>query len=107
LCNRYLPHPGEIESSDPIITAYGNELCSFAFKTIHDHQLGVLTFLRIFGGELHSGQKVYNATRKTQEKIAKLYVPFADDLKEIRMAGPGQVVIVSGLKVITVGLQYY
>lgn len=96
---RYLPNPLELKDRDPVITAYGQELCSFAFKSLHDPQLGPLTFTRIFRGNLESGQKMYNVTRRKQEKIAKIYRPFADEIKEVESASAGQVVIVSGLKV--------
>jgi len=98
---RYLPHPKESGVVDPVVAAYGNELCLFAFKTIHDPQLGMLTFIRVFGGQISTGQKIYNVTRKKQEKILKMYVPFADDLTEINASSDGEVVIVSGLKVRT------
>jgi len=93
-----LPHPGEKEKKDPVEAAYGTDLCSFAFKTIHDPQLGVLTFLRIFKGSIKSGQKLYNVTREKSEKILKIYRPLAEDLEETAQADAGQVVIVSGLK---------
>lgn len=96
---RYLPHPKELKSLDPVVSAYGTELCAFAFKTLHDNQLGLLTFTRVFRGTLESGQKLYNTTRHKSERINKLYRPFADEIKEIDSASAGQVVIASGLKV--------
>jgi len=95
-----LPHPQEQLERDHVVTAYGTELCCFAFKTVHDPQLGPLTFLRLFSGTLQTGQKLYNVTRGKQEKLGKIYIPLAEDLSEIKEAIVGQVVIVSGLKVI-------
>ncbi|ODM96936.1 Ribosome-releasing factor 2, mitochondrial [Orchesella cincta] len=93
----YLPHPMELENKDRVISAYGSQLCSFAFKTLHDQQLGPLTFTRIFRGVLNTGQKLYNVTRQKSEKIAKIYRPFADEIREVESASAGQVIIVSGL----------
>ena len=96
---RYLPYPAELPAKDPVISSYGNELCSFVFKTLHDKQLGALTFMRVFSGSLKPSQKIYNASREKQEKILKVYQPLADDLNEIQEVIPGQVAVVSGLKV--------
>ncbi|CAL8100955.1 unnamed protein product [Orchesella dallaii] len=93
----YLPHPIELESNDRVVSAYGSELCSFAFKTLHDPQLGPLTFTRIFRGVIKTGQKLYNVTRQKSEKITKIYRPFADEIREVESASAGQVIIVSGL----------
>lgn len=82
-----------------MLSAYGNELCAFAFKSWNDSQLGPLTFTRIFKGVLESGQKLYNVTRQKSEKTAKIYRPFADEIKEVEAASSGEVVIISGLKV--------
>lgn len=100
---RYCPFPSGQESAssqDPVVTAYASskELCSFAFKTMHDPQLGPLTFLRIFSGGIQSGQKIYNVSRGKHEKLGKIYLPLAEELTERGEAGMGEVVIVSGLK---------
>lgn len=95
----YCPHPSEGITRDPVLSAYGSELCSFAFKTMHDPQLGPLTFLRVFTGTIQSGQKVYNVSRGKHEKISKVYLPMAEELQETGEALLGEVVIVSGLKV--------
>lgn len=99
---RYFPYPGDWSVvSDPVVAAYGQELCAFAFKTMHDQQIGPLTFLRIFSGKLGHSQKLYNVNRGKQEKIGKVYLPLAEELTEATMeVGAGEVVIVSGLKVI-------
>jgi elongation factor G len=66
---------------------------------MHDQQLGTLTFLRVFSGSLQHGHKAYNVSRLKHEKIAKIYLPLADELVETNEANEGEVVIVSGLKV--------
>ena len=96
---RYLPYPGEIPIKDKVISSYNPELCSFVFKTLHDKQLGPLTFLRVFQGTLKASQKIFNASKDKTEKVLKLYQPLADDLKEIDEVTPGQVAVVSGLTV--------
>jgi len=95
----YLPDPTTTNNKDPVETAYGSELCAYAFKTWFDNQLGPLTFVRLFCGTLSAGQKIFNVSQEKSEKIAKLYLPFADELREEKEIHKGQVAIVSGLQV--------
>ena len=104
---RYLPSPLEVKTKDPVISAYGSELCAFAFKTIHDRQLGPLTFVRVFGGSLAASHKIYNVTRSKSEKVLKTYLPFADEFKEVSHLNLGEVGVVSGLKVRNLFFEIY
>jgi elongation factor G len=74
-------------------------LCAFAFKTIHEKQLGPLTFVRVFGGNIVTGQKIYNVSRSKGEKLLRIYLPLANDFKETEKLSAGQVAVISGLKV--------
>lgn len=96
---RYMPSPVEVKALDPTIAAYGSELCVFVFKTIHNRQLGPLTFVRIFAGTLTSSQKIFNVTQNKYEKVLKMYLPFADEFKEVNSLSRGEVGVLSGLKV--------
>ncbi|CAG7834480.1 unnamed protein product [Allacma fusca] len=94
----YLPHPCELPVRDKVVSSYNQELCAFAFKTLYDNHLGVLTFMRLFQGSLKTGSKIYNVSREKHEKVSKVYQPLADDLHEVQEMFPGQVAVVSGLK---------
>lgn len=62
----YLPNP--IEGSK-IQKYFGSDLCARAFKVQHDDQRGVLTFLRLYGGQFTKAQKIYNIARNTSEQV--------------------------------------
>ena len=44
----YLPHPNERQ--EDFVDYYLPDLCALAFKSVHDKQRGLLTFLRLYSG---------------------------------------------------------
>ena len=92
----YLPNPAEIHHD--FMEYYNDNLCALAFKTLHDKQRGVLTFLRLYSGEIVNSSSVYNVNRSYTEKISRLLQVQADSLKELQTASAGNIVAVSGLK---------
>ena len=92
----YLPSP--LDVSHHFLEYYRNELCALAFKIIHDKQRGALTFLRIYGGLMKSGQHLYNVNLGANEKISRLLQVNADEFRDIKELGPGNIVCVAGLK---------
>lgn len=93
---KYLPCPTEMIRE--ITMNYGNELCAFAFKTIHHKLLGQLTFIRIYSGEINNKQTIYNLNCGKSERITKLYIAFADEFKEVPSVSYGNIAVVSGLE---------
>lgn len=63
----YLPSPLECNR---IYKSFGAELAARAFKVQHDDQRGVLTFLRLYSGEIEKGQKIYNLAREKSEQVS-------------------------------------
>lgn len=57
-----------------------------------------MTFMRVYNGTLSEGNIVHNLRTGKSEKAAKLFVAFADEFKPVSQAGPGSIVVVSGLK---------
>lgn len=72
-------------------------LCALAFKVIMD-QGRKATYLRIYSGELQAEQEVYNATRGTKERVARLFAIHANKREKIKTAGAGNIVLAVGLK---------
>ena len=68
-----------------------------AFKTIFDKH-GDLTFVRVYSGLLRPGDRLDNPRRQKREKIGMLYLMHADEREKIELAGPGDIVAVTGLK---------
>jgi len=96
---QFLPNPVERSvRAHSFVKHYGDSLCALAFKTVHDHQRGALTFVRLYSGSLEAGSPVYNVGRECSEHCGKLYQVFADEHREIASVTAGNIAAVSGLK---------
>lgn len=92
----YLPSPLDIKYD--FIDFYKESLVCLAFKIIHDKQRGMLTFLRIYNGEIKSNTTLYNVNQKKNEKVNRLLQVNADEFKDISRMSSGNIVCVSGFK---------
>ena len=85
---------GEIElrnlNSDPF--------CALVFKTTSEPHVGELSFFRIFGGAVASGQEVINAARDATEKLSHLSIPQGRERSEIHQLRAGDIGVVAKLK---------
>ncbi len=109
---KYLPSPSEakaIAGTDPKkdkeVTRKPDPkepLTALVFKTLHDEH-GEIAFVRIYAGELSSGDAVFNPRVDKQERITRLYLMHADEREAIETAGPGEIVGVVGLKLTSTG----
>ncbi|MFN0116684.1 MAG: elongation factor G [Elusimicrobiota bacterium] len=111
--NMYLPSPVE----NPIISGVDPEdatevtrekqdnqpLTALAFKIQTDPHVGKLTFVRVYSGKLVAGTEVYNATKKTRERIGRILRMHADKREEVQEITAGNIGAVIGLKGVTTG----
>ncbi|MGQ0612231.1 MAG: elongation factor G [Planctomycetaceae bacterium] len=102
----YLPSPldlppvrGTDEEGQPMTRSQdsGEKLAAIAFKTIHD-RTGDLTFLRVYCGTLRRGDAVWNARRRTMERIGRLCIMRAAQRDPVDEARAGEIVAAIGLK---------
>jgi elongation factor G len=103
----YLPSPDDIpmiEATDPRngetitrATQPKEPLAALAFKVAAD-PYGRLVFVRIYSGTLKSGSYVYNASKETDERIARLVLMHANHREEVQELVAGQIGAVVGLK---------
>nr|XP_026486693.1 ribosome-releasing factor 2, mitochondrial [Vanessa tameamea] len=91
----YLPSPFE---GNRIYKSFEKDLSARVFKVQHDDQRGVLTFLRLYSGEINKGQKIYNLARDKSEQTGLLYVALADDYQPAEKVTGGNIAVVSALK---------
>ncbi|XP_048486209.1 ribosome-releasing factor 2, mitochondrial isoform X1 [Plutella xylostella] len=92
----YLPSP---DQCNELYRCFDKDLSARAFKVQHDDQRGVLTFLRLYSGEISKGQKIYNLVQDQSEQTGILYVALADEYKPVEKVTAGNIAVVSGLKV--------
>lgn len=110
----YLPSPidrGEIKG----VSAKDNEkldsrkpdpedlFAGLAFKITTDPFVGLLTYVRIYSGEIKVGQNIYNPLKKKKERVNKILQMHADKRKELPTAKAGDIVALSGMKFTTTG----
>jgi len=110
----YLPSPIDIlpaEGTDPdhpekklVRKAADNEpFSALAFKIMADPFVGQLTFIRVYSGQLKTGDSVLNVTRGRTERIGRLLKMHANKREEISEIYAGDICACVGLKNITTG----
>ncbi len=109
---RYLPSPVDvppIEGTDkngaPLIRKpeRSEKFCGLVFKLQADPFVGNLSFIRVYSGSLHTGDKVFNPLKRKKEKISKLIKLHANKREEVDSIGPGDIGAIVGLKFTTTG----
>jgi elongation factor G len=78
-------------------------LAALLFKVQSDPHVGTLSYVRVYSGILKSGTEVYNATKKTSERIGRLLLMHADKREGIEEGFAGEIVACIGLKESTTG----
>ncbi len=76
---------------------------ALAFKIMHDHLAGSLTFFRVYSGVLTSGETVFIPGKDRKERIGRLLQMHANEREEIREVRAGDIACVVGLKDVTTG----
>jgi elongation factor G len=109
----YLPSPLDVPAILGVDVKTGAEtsrpsdasapFAALAFKIMTDPFVGVLTFTRIYSGQLASGSYVYNATKDRKERISRLIRMHANKREEIDKAQAGDIVAIVGLKDVNTG----
>jgi elongation factor G len=82
--------------TDPIRAA-------LAFKTMHDPYSGQLTFLRLYSGDLKTGDMVFNPRTRQTERVGRLCRMHANKKEDIDSATAGDIIAAVGLRNFTTG----
>jgi elongation factor G len=104
----YLPAPldippveGIVPDSDEKETRAADPDAPFSglvFKLMTDKFVGILSFIRVYSGQLKSGSYVYNSTRGTKERISRLLKMHANKKEEIQELKAGDIGAIVGVK---------
>jgi elongation factor G len=70
---------------------------------MNDPFVGHLTFIRVYSGTLHSGDHVYNSTRRKKDRIGRLLKMHANKREEIKAVYAGDIAACVGLKNVFTG----
>jgi elongation factor G len=109
----FLPSPldaGEVKGVNPenaeVITrkpADSEPFSALAFKIMADPFVGQLTFIRVYSGQLKSGDSVLNAGRGRSERIGRLLKMHANKREDINEILAGDICAAVGLKNVSTG----
>jgi elongation factor G len=109
----YLPSPldaGEVTGTNPdngetIVRkpADSEPFSALAFKIMADPFVGQLTFIRVYSGQLKSGEAVLNAGRGRTERIGRLLKMHANKREDISEILAGDICAAVGLKNVSTG----
>ena len=110
----YLPSPIDIpptQGHDPdhlekklVRKVDDNEpFAALAFKIMADPFVGQLTFIRVYSGQLKTGDSVLNVTRGKSERIGRLLKMHANKREEISEIYAGDICACVGLRNVTTG----
>jgi elongation factor G len=104
----YLPAPCELSSIKGVEPNSGDyeertvsedaPFCALCFKIMSDPYVGRLNFIRVYSGRLTTGERVYNASQRLDEKVTKLVRMHANRQEIIDGVGAGEIAAVVGLK---------
>jgi len=108
----YLPSPSEVPPIEGINPDTNKKerwqsddrepFSALAFKVIMEEGRK-LTYYRVYSGTLKSGQEVFNSTKKSKEKVARIFKMHANKKERIGEVKAGDIVAAAGLKVTTTG----
>ena len=99
-----VPAPNEV--ADAKKTKDGKELkcdaaaptVAFAFKSSKDKNLGEITYLRLYNGELTESQDVINSVNQSKERVSQVLVCSGKDRQRVEKAVAGDIVCTIKLK---------
>lgn len=89
------PDTGEFEE---IVTRDDAPFTALCFKIATDPYVGKLNYIRVYSGTLKSGTYLYNATKRTKERIAKLVRMHANRQEIVDSVSTGDIAAAVGLK---------
>ena len=108
----FLPAPAELppvagfnpKTNEPLTVERRKDapFCGVAFK-VQLWEGRKHTYLRIYSGQIATGDAVYNSSKGAHEKIARLLKLHADKKERLQRASAGDIVGVVGLKLATTG----
>lgn len=76
---------------------------ALVFKIMTDPYVGTLTYIRLYSGQLESGQEILNATKGKKSRLGRMLLIHANDREDIKKAVAGDIVALCGMKDLVTG----
>ncbi|MBA2360406.1 MAG: elongation factor G [Actinobacteria bacterium] len=83
--------------------ALDEPFAALAFKVMSDPFVGKLTYIRVYSGQVNSGDRVVNTTNGKTERIGRILQMHANHREERPDIGAGEIAAIVGLKQTTTG----
>ncbi|MEJ2042829.1 MAG: elongation factor G [Reinekea sp.] len=108
----YMPSPtevaaieGELEDGSKHAVEVDDDapFAALAFKIATDPFVGTLTFVRVYGGVLKSGDSVYNSVRGKKDRVGRMVQMHSNNREEIKELSAGDIGALIGVKDVTTG----
>ena len=90
----------KLDSSTSIASLSTNASSILNKNKLDDANDDILTYIRVYNGELSSKTKVYNVNQQVREFCDKIYIPFANQIKQVSKVTSGNIALVSGLNIV-------
>ena len=87
----------DAENGEAVLVHSHKAFSGFVFKTTVDPFAGKMSYVRIYSGSLQEGDRVYNVTRKCEEKLGKILTLIGKEAKPIGRAPAGDIVVLPKL----------
>ena len=98
--NRFDKFKGEKQVINP---SGSDDLVILAFKVVHDFHRGMIVYSRIYSGSFHTGVKLLNVNRNSEERVLSLMRIGADEMQTITNIQAGDICALIGLKNVYTG----
>src|SRR5487761_304321 len=109
----FLPSPADVlpvegispDTEEPELRRPADDqpFAALAFKIMSDPYVGHLTYIRVYSGVCKTGATVYNASKKSRERIGRLLRMHANKREEIDAIDAGDIAACVGLKNVSTG----
>jgi elongation factor G len=110
----FLPSPLDVppvkgldpDNKDKEIVRHADDkepLAALAFKIMTDPFVGQLTFIRVYSGQLKTGDTIFNPAKSKRERIGRLLRMHANKREEISEVLAGDICACVGMKNVTTG----
>lgn len=99
----YLPGPKPLPFPSKEAEAASGGMVALAFKVQHRPVVGPLVFIRVYRGELHRRDVLFNVNRGCKEKMTRLVVMKANVMHDVESLPEGSIGAAAGLQVTATG----
>jgi len=110
---RYLPSPMDMPAISGINPKNEEEetrrpdnngpFAALAFKIATDPYVGKLTFIKVYSGELKSGETIFNVKTGKRERVSKILQMHSNKQQQLDVVSAGNIVALVGMKEIHTG----